>query len=482
MLLRGSLILVDDAGHEHRREDGRFELLTWEPSETSDEAAEAAQDRPGGRQRLRDRRVTAVEVRGGLFEVRMLPLAGRRITHAVLGGHPLFDVQVEELGSQDPAVVELRLTGRALYPARLRVVDRRSSSDLEGVQVVLLAADAPYRHPGDLAPILDGAVSPVVIEAPWVDRRTYLIGARDYAWQRVDWTHLSSADGVVPLERGGALTVDVLTDARLEDIRVTLTAIDAPEPHASIAAARSLPLLVEGIVPGEYWAALVPAASQVRTQATSLARARATVVAGETTAVVLQGLLGERPLEVPLSGSVRMSAAWSAGGPQVVVRALGRTALWHLGTGGFLGGLELEGEGDDWSFRSARAIAGGRYLLSERLTGSTLLIDVGPAGAQGCRLDIPDPIELQVAVVDHETGLPMQGSELIWLPPAPDDASAPSRLQVGATAHPGVFSVRVPAWERLEFEARAAGFRASRSTLRLGQDSNVGLRIALERP
>jgi len=476
VLVRGAFVLVDAQGSEHLHEDGRFELSVWGPVVPQGNPADP------GRRRLRRQQVTQVEVHQGRWQAQLPGHTSRRIAQGRLRGLPLFDLQVEELESDDPEVSELRVTGRALYPARISVVDSETQRDLDGVSIAVTEPDDPRSHPGNLVPETVGAVSPFEIPAPAVDRRVYLVGAVDHAWQRVEWNHLSDAPRTIELQRSGGLAIDVEADCRLEDCAVTITAPGADTPQARFATDSS-PLEIHGLAPGDYRIALVPRAGLVATQAASLDEAQGTVVAGEITVVALQGKLGERPDAVDLACRIRMSSSWSAGGPHVLVRALGRTALWHLDTGGVLGAVSIEQHGGDWMLSSAVAVAGGRYLFTERLTGFVREIEVGPATTPEVLLEIPDPIRVRVEVVDRETQAPIPSSELVWLPPTPANMPRPSssRPWIETTDRAGVFLARVPAWELLEFEAQAPGYESAPGRLRPEPSAAASLRITLER-
>ena len=110
---------------------------------------------------------------------------------------------------------------------------------------------------------------------------------------------------------------------------------------------------------------------------------------------------------------------------------------------------------------------------------------MGPANAQDWRPEIPEPVAVGVEVVDRVTGAPIPSTELAWLPPAPAGVSRPPAsgpLWIEATDGVGVFRARVPAWECLEFEARAPGYAASVSTLQSCSAPSASLGISLERP
>jgi len=175
-----------------------------------------------------------------------------------------------------------------------------------------------------------------------------------------------------------------------------------------------------------------------------------------------------------------MPASWSAGGPHLVVRALGTTALRHLDTGGLLGGLEVSGAGDAWTFSSSEAVPGGTYLLLEQRTWTAREIRVASRGTLDVELEVPAPVVVTVEVVDGASGAPLPACELAWLPPplptgARPRASGPLWIEADGD---GGFRARVPRLEALDFEARAPDGRTAGGALR-PDAGPARLRIAL---
>ena len=481
--VRGTLVLLDGDGREHLQGSGHFELAVWGASLTLQHAAELGPAHAGQRERLRRRQVTTVRVEDGRFEALLPAHDARRAANGWLDGRPLFGLEVLETEDGDPERLALRVTGRALFPARMSVVDSETGRELEDVSVVSIEPSDPRLHPGDLPATITDAASPLEIPALAGDRRSYLVGAPEHAWRRVEWNHDSAAFRVVELERAGAVVIDVDADCPLADCVLVLET-SGGAACARLDAAAPLPRELSGVAPGAYRVALVPRASLVEAQVPQLADTALDVVAGGVAVAELHVRLGERPEPVLLAGSIRMSPSWSRGGPHLVLRALGRSALWHMHTDGLLGGVEVERQDDRWSFRSAQALAGATYLLTERRTGFVRAIEVGPRGLGECRLEIPDPVAVRVEVVDRLTGAPIPESGLAWLPPGP--AGVPHRvtsqaLWIQPTERAGVFHARVPGWERLEFEAHASGYRAEVGTLLTSTGPASSMRIALER-
>jgi len=478
--LRGELVSIDARGRELPPADGELEVHVWMPS--AQEVGPSADGKdPERRQSLRDRQVLTLQVRQGRWETSLPAGASKRFARGRLGDRPLFDLQTVDDAASGGAV---RVTGRVLGPARLRVVDRSSQRDLDAVQVVRLEPGDSRAHPGRLAPSFAAQRSPLEIALSGVQRETWLIGAEGHAWQRVEWDALAEEERTVELEPGGSLAIDVLTQGEREERVVALSLPGESRSYVELPAAGELPITLDGVAPGEYVIALVPAPRAVRSEWPVLARSTALVIAGQTDTVVLSEPTTERPPTVELSGTLRMSPDWSPGGPHLLVRALGPTAFWHMATDGLLPGVELERRGADaWGFRSDSALAGGRYVILECLSGFRREFEVGAAGATAGEIAIPAPLALEVEVVDDASGAPIAGCALTWSAAGAPDAASPSTsaLRVDTSSEAGLFHLRVPQDERVELEARAEGYVSARTDLLASAQLSGKVRIALER-
>jgi hypothetical protein len=463
VLVRGALTRVDERGAEYARGDGTLEITVW-----------------GTAVRGRRRHVTTVCVEDGRWEARLPLHVSRTYTRAVLSGIPLRELHAEE-PMDGPAAGEVRVTGRAAYPARVSVIDAATLHDLGEVSIVALEPDDLRAHPGDLPAAIRAAASPLEIPPPAGSRKVYLVGAPGYAWGRVEWDHLVAAPRVVELQRAGAVVVRVEFDGPQADCVVALHAADETL-YARAATRTAGPLRIEGVAPGAYRIALEPRSERLRAEVRSLAEVTATVARGAVVEAVLHAEMGERPDRLELAGRIRMSDAWGTGGPHLVLRALGPAAKWHMDTDGLLGGLAVERRGDAWVFRSSTAIADATYLLVESRT--RFLREIRPVrGAPELELEIPDPLVVRIEVIDRVTRAPLAASRVAWLPPRDElpASCVPPPAWLAAGEQPGAFCARVPAWDRLDFEARAPGYAEAVATLRPAPGAPESLRIELDR-
>lgn len=456
VVVRGTLALADSAGAPA---DGTLELVAWDPSDTG----------PGA---LRRHRAT-IPVRAGRFEARVPPHAARNVARAMLAGRPLADLTVVQRPSQPPGTIELAVTGRALHPAEIEVVDAHDGRPLEGVRVVRLEPGDGRRHPGDL-PVTDaGAASPRVLDPRHADEAA-LIGAAGYAWQRIEWSALRAEHRIVALEPAGSLALHLDAEAP-ESWSIALSG----SATATVMAARKEDVVIDGLAPGIHRIALVPRSALVRSQVPEVDTATVRVQAGTVTPVELLATPGDPGLStVELSGRLHFSSEWSPGGPHLALRALGETALRHLDTGGKPGGLVVSGSGDEWTFRASAVVPGGRYLLIEPRTAYRHEIVVGPTGTNDLALVVPDPLEVTIEVVDAVSGEPLEASELAWLPPGEDALPTAGAPSIHPGELPGSFRARVPGWDSLRFEARAPGHEDA--TADLATSASRRLRIPLD--
>lgn len=455
LVVRGTLTLAGSAGPPA---DGTLELVAWDPSDTG----------PGGH---RPHRAT-IPVRAGRFEARVPPHAERNVARATLAGRPLADLTVMERPSGSSETIELAVTGRALHRAEIEVVDARDGRPLEDVQVVRLEPGDARRHPGELGVTGAGAPSPRVLEPHRADEAA-LVGAEGHAWQRIEWSALRAEHRFVALEPAGSLALHL--DA--EDPESWSVALSGPEALV-VMSARTEDTVIDGLAPGIHRVALVPRTALVRSQVSEVDAATVRVQAGTVTPVELRAPSPDpAPLAVELSGRLHFSSSWSPGGPHLALRALGETALRHLDTGGKPGGLVVSGAGDDWTFRAPTVVPGGRYLLVEPRASFRHELVIGPTGTHDLALVVPDPLDVEIEVIDEVSGRPVDACELAWLPPGEDALPTGRAPWIEPGELPGSFRARVPGWDVLTFEARAPGHQGA--TAELATNASRRLRIAL---
>ncbi len=234
-------------------------------------------------------------VRGGVLNGRPVKPTGRRADLAEF------------------ALTDSDWTVRLLFTPQfvLRVVDAASGAELESVNVSETSnaatagvgdESAPLAPPAKANSLVRDRPSPVLVPRPAPDR-TYWISARGYSTRRFDGFALSQVDGLVELERAGALDLEV--DGASAPWLVAICRI-APSgcevtrpPWEVVGAAR-----VESLAPGEFLVTAHPVSDPERG-----VNERVTLSAGEVASVRLQpGARRAARVAAPLEVRARRAA------------------------------------------------------------------------------------------------------------------------------------------------------------------------------
>lgn len=448
--VQGSVWTVDGAGREALLPHGRIELLVRESVE-----------RPRGRSRV------SADVHLGLFEVELPGQATWSVAAVHAEGLRLERPRLQAEGERWVVRVDL------LAPLLLSVVDARTGHDLTGLHTLVLdrSAARPAIDTSQPSP-LD---SPIELRAA-APGDVWWVGARGYAWARVE-----PGAQRVALEPGASLAVEVVGDVQGVPLVLEVRPVGAERPELRTGWGHAARLELEGLTPGPCTVVLAPHDAAVRVQAAELAQAQVDLRAGQRSVVRLAlSPLPERR-RVRVSGRLAMSEAWSAGGPHLVLRGVGGTALAHSASGGRLAGLEVERVDGAWSFASDDVLPGGRYRIEELRSGFAHELEVGSDGAHGLELSVPDPVRVEIEVCDLSSGAPCPEADVTWLRPGTSGEilfwAAPWLTRGNG---PGRFVARVPAWPRLEFAARGADGVVQLRALDVGDEEHATLRIELD--
>jgi len=197
MRVRGTVVVVDSKGVEHREEDGELKLVLWESN--------------SGRHR-------DVTVEQGLFSVDLPSKVEIEVNNAVLGGRhanaPQERIPVRE-------VIELRLTWS--ISTILRVVDAEYGLDLTEITVVAASnwQTDDCAHPGSYRPQdvrVEGERSPLELTIDSErnharSQETLWVHSPGYTWGRLTVDYKNPTERRVELHRGG--TLEVLVEGRL---------------------------------------------------------------------------------------------------------------------------------------------------------------------------------------------------------------------------------------------------------------------------
>jgi hypothetical protein len=228
-------------------------------------------------------------------------------------------------------------------------------------------------------------------------------------------------------------------------------------PVPALAADDAGPILFEGLVPGRY--VVQAEIGEWFRGPLILGAAPVEVSAGARAAVRLE--LKDRPVpgsKVPLEGMLVFPGEWEDRRIAIDFEPMDRP---QAKTGE---GIRVELEsmepvaGRSGHYRwSAGVVVPGKYLATIREFELQVIVDVGPAGRKDAEIRIGAPTEIEVRVVDAETGAPADVERLWWNCRRPEESTGGSSHWAPRADGLGVFSFQAPAAE-IELSAHAVGY------------------------
>jgi hypothetical protein len=275
---------------------------------------------------------------------------------------------------------------------------------------------------------------------------TYAVRAAGHVWSRITVHVGLGGERTVRLARAGAL--DVRLDPYDPEAGISIQVVGADgewwaEPDASGRA------LVESLPPGETRVAARVAFAWGEDHV--LAEAEVKIRTGATTALSLAPREPPPPPDlVPLEGTVRADPAWPEEPDDIVgfcvvshqapLTVLAATLDWWSPD------AEIDPDEGTWS---AGLVLPGRYFLLFRDWSYAAAIDVGPQGTTDASIVVPPPCDVEVHLVDAESGAPVpDGHDLWWCVRAADvgsEVGLPWRCERDVpSASPGVYRFRAP--------------------------------------
>ena len=429
--VRGTFVLSDCFGRELTTLNGRFEVITHFG-------------------KVRQSRM--VELRRGSFEF-SVPNPTQFYVHELeLEGRELeLDLQKELTGPHDDQ--RLSLSARDQCEVRLEVVDAATGAPLRGVEVwseddldssaILLPLVEYCDH------VLKDGASPILL--PWVDigwarLRTYWVHVEGYAWGKVGVDHSRPGDYLIRLGPPAALAVRVvgLAGKRLggKDLWLHLR---RKEDNAVLAFAKlgsSFTHRWERVPLGSY--RLCVDLGGHWDDPLTLASAAVELSSSDEVSVVLEASPPDVPIgPVQVSGTLRVGAFWREQGFSLGFHGIGeaeRWGSWRLGVK--FSDLAADAVDPDLLHWSEELPCVGTWQVSVGRLGVHEDFEVGPSGAQGIELTVPDPAQLSILLKDAETGhiLPSLG---VWYSYA------------GETRH------RTIVWPRMKFDPKSGRHRVA---------------------
>jgi hypothetical protein len=366
---------------------------------------------------------------------------------------------------------------RAIPELRVRVVDAATKQDLGNVDV-FRGDGNPYweagsLHPGsiDLRPLVQRKESSVVVPAPdevYPDSATTLwIRAPGYAWFPLQVVFAEGGMREAPLVSAGSVKVAVagkLPEAGVVALRFYTA--DGASRRSPVLDVKVRATRFEGLAPGRYEARLEH--GEWWGEPDVLARAPIEIQPGGEAFVQLVAKDVAAPERVALSGVLVLPEGWRKAGEEVSVtlEPLRGTDRWAEFRYSDLQQGEKEGE---YSFTFPDTCVGDYVLLVEP-SSYRHIVRAKKGDASDIRIEVPEPVEVAVRVVDRDTKRPRHGVMLWWHPEWPPGAPGGVLEGVSAPADSNEVRMRVPAGS-IEVSDDGLDFTVPPTTLRVSRDA-----------
>jgi hypothetical protein len=408
--IRGTVVVLDPQGVEHRMEDGSLKLTCFDAANRSLEARVEA-----GRWSvsLEDARWE------GLIEIKELKVGGRT-AYADSG---LIDIRRDGIAtrrvmSRNQGLLRSYGPGeelplRAWWAGRsvLRVVDQETRRELEEVEVVTAPEDwGGLDHPGSARrrTICSGARSPVELpEGP--GRERFWVRAAGHAWQSLSANLQVGGEWVVPLPRCAELEVTLRNLKPSSDVVVRLHRAPRDVCAASQRPSADGIARIADLAPGSYDVRVSPTRSIVvgdwkHTDALPivLGETKVELLPGGTASVTLA--LSDPPepgAKVPLKGVVVFRPGQSDAFQGLDLRAVDPTIRALQGTVSVR--RSRTRRPDDPVPFDAGVVHPGRYVVTVHGCVRRTL-EVGPGGETNARIEVPELGYRELRFVDRATG------------------------------------------------------------------------------
>jgi len=297
---------------------------------------------------------------------------------------------------------------------RLHVRDALTGAELTDVEVVRVRDWMTDKndHPGNplgTGTIKGAVLSPLGIPVTQNGSSNYHVRAPGYAWNHVQ-LHVTDKDYYVDLVHGGRLEVHLQGAKARKDARLRLRSDGRLIADCSFSGEH---VVIESLVPGDY--SVQVELGYPSHYPLAFGRALATVVAGDSSEVVLT-IEEPRPVaKVPLAGTLVLPPEWTLPGASMVVDYLGtRTDGGASFFGLDLAGMKLiDALTGTWRWE-AGDVDPGHYRLVMNDVEYSSVVEVGPLGNTNVLFEIPPPCTMSVTVVDDMSGEKIDVALVAW--------------------------------------------------------------------
>jgi hypothetical protein len=371
-----------------------------------------------------------------------LPYAGTWTTTEIVADGEKVHRFFEEVVVGDGTVTTLRVPRPG--DASLHVVDASSGAALPGARVYTVRRElaGPWFDPGHQVPGKSTiAGKPRTADADGNVRLGRGSGTVDvyvvadaHAWMAVRASFSAGAQEV-RLPPGGALRLSIPRWTDLDS--ATVYAEVPPRGHEELPSPDATGgLRVEGVPTGAL--TIVARRGAWYQDGVVYGRGQVEIVAGAEARLTIDADPGERRASVTVTGTVSVPASWGEWASYVEIEGADSSNAERRDSSD----LVAPAAGRDMSFRFEK-VPEGRYRLEIQPFQWRKAVVVGP-GETHWDLDVGEPAELVVKVVDDATGAAVSGAEVSWYTRLDDQNGwSPSEARQGASG--GTFTARTPA-------------------------------------
>lgn len=404
-VLRGSVVVVDERGHEVSEPSGTFTLSLEVDGEFETRDIEFERGSWGTPFALRDgtRSVAVLDAQVGTRFARVTSPAT---------GVPL------------PESLEL-VVRLALPPSPLlRVVDAATGAELSGITLARPSSTSVQatHHPGldlDKRSVASGLASPIELEpyrsqlSLW-DELQVSVGADGYAWTLVTIDLLVGGESRVVLRRGGSLSLDVHgASAATAAARLRLRVADERVPLLELELATRDRFEIDGLPQGDLDVSVE--LGEVFQHPILLGRTVANIPTGGVVKVRLELVPPPEFLAAKCEGTLWVHGGWASVPPRLILHLLDAPLRGQEPR------VEVQARrvasnrpGFDEFRWAAKDLQAGRHLLELETPDMTWLVDLPAEGRRDLEFVVGAPAQLRVRVLDAATGQDLRSAEVAW--------------------------------------------------------------------
>jgi hypothetical protein len=400
----------------------------------------------------------SVEVRDGRWSAEIPPGMNWQVRSITIDG------RLAALDSDSPSWIttkavmeEVALLAEVVRPMTLRVVDADTGRDLTGLIVVHKGGSLndDLLHPGDVEEeeiLLVDATSPVEVpiwDPTWIEHEAVVWASCDgYAWGRLVFDQVSGGERLLRLRRGGTLDVRLAGVAAADDMVLRLRE-DGPEamkhsPVAEYEVFERTHVEVDRLSAGRYVGSVE--IGRWFGKPCVVASGRFQIVAGERVELALELTAVERPVLLPVVGTIVIPEAWNLDVPVLQVEFRDSEPAGDWSYDWLYAGERLKRVPrvpDTWRFDAGPAPA-CTALFALQGTGFRTIVPIDAEGSRDLRIVVPPPCHVSVRVVDARTREDAPVDKLFWHRVSPSDRWGFGLESVPKDPASGRFDFRVP--------------------------------------